>query len=219
MSSTSFKSVDKTSPKIKARKMKPGQKCVWGKQLLGGYPGQKNTAPVIAQYIPKSNIYIEPFAGVGSVGDFIKPETLKVYNDISPNARRILKLKNCFNKYVHISKLDFKACLKEWDAADNFFLIDPPWNDGIYKNNRATKQDHSVARYYRTILYECLYLKADFMILSGIYGQGANLINQSGWFKKVVYGKRNSIFGYTPKVLCCSNLPFKIRNPQNETLD
>ena len=211
--------VDKTKPKVKAKQMRPGKKCVWGDQLLGGFPGQKNTAPVIAEYIPQSRIYCEPFAGVGSVGDLIKPEFLKVFNDLSPEARRILKKKNQFNPYIHVSNLDFKACLKEWDAKDTFFLIDPPWNKGIYTNNRNTVQDHTVKRYYQVILYELLYIKANWILCSGIYGWGATLINRSAWFKKIVQGKKNSIFGYTPQVLLCSNLPFKRRNPLNSRLE
>ena len=210
---------DETKPKIKAKKQRPGSKCVWGEQLLGGYPGQKNTAAVIAEYIPKCKYYVEPFAGIGSIGDFIKPELLKVYNDLSLEARRILKKKNQFNKYVHISNLDFKACLKEWDNVETFFLIDPPWNEAIYKNNRNTVSNSSVLKYYQTILYEVLYLKANWILCAGQFGVAANLINKSNWQKKIVYGKRNSIFGYTPKVLLCSNLALMIRNPTNQRLD
>ena len=211
---------DETEPKVKAKKRLAGQTVnYWGTQVFGGYPGLKNSARVIAEYIPGCRIYVEPFAGVASVGDFVQPEFIKVYNDISPTSRGILKKKNQFNPYVHISNLDFKACLKEWDAPDTFFLIDPPWEERAYKNNRQTRCDQSIVRYYQTILYEVLYLKGNWILCSGINGPGANIIKRSPWQKKVVYGKKNSIFGCTPKTLLCSNMALMIRNPVNERLE
>ncbi len=212
--------VDRTKPKVKAAKKKAGQPVLyWGDQVFGGFPGLKFSARVISEYVPKCKIYCEPFAGVASVGDYIKPTLLKVYNDISTEARAILKRKNQFNEYVHISSLDFKHCIKEWDSPETFFLIDPPWEERAYKNNRQTRCDNSIKKYYQTILYEMLYVKADWILCSGINGAGANLIKQSNWQKKVVYGKKNSIFGCTPKTLLCSNMALMIRNPINERLD
>lgn len=216
----SLENIDSTQPKVKAAKKMPGQPVqYWGKQVFGGFPGLKFSAPVIAEYVHNCRIYCEPFAGIASVGDYIRPEFLKVYNDISPEARKILRKKNQFNPYVHISSLDFKACIKQWDAKDTFFLIDPPWEERAYKNNRQTRCDNSIKKYYQVILYELLYVKANWILCSGINGAGANIIKNSSWQKKVVYGKKNSIFGQTPKTLLCSNAALMIRLPLNQRLD
>jgi len=46
-------------------------------------------------------------------------------------------------RHLHVDHLDFRRCIKNWDGADTFFFIDPPYLDVKQANKLAmTEQDH-----------------------------------------------------------------------------
>lgn len=78
---------------------------------------------LIEPHLPNDiSIYVEPFAGSFSVGNFIENRPgLMVYNDI--------------NKYDgidlldidYITHYDYKECIRKWDGVGTTFYLDPPY--------------------------------------------------------------------------------------------
>lgn len=119
-----------------------------GNGHVRGYAGLVNTALAISEYIPKSKLYVEPFAGLGRVAKFIKTDMM-VLNDKSDYAFNFLK--KHFNGTI--IQEDFQEVFRRYNTKDVVWLIDPPWSETEYKDgcrNRAFI-DRSVKQYYDDI--------------------------------------------------------------------
>lgn len=178
-------------------------------ELLGGYPGLKFTALRIAEYIPNCKLYIEPFAGLGSVSRHVKSDK-KILNDKSDFA--INYLKTHFS--AKITKDDFETCMLAYNYDYSFFLIDPPWRFTIYENKKDPFCDRKPEAYYKKILELLPIIKGDWILCSSIdEHEHRGLLRKTEYYKKEIHSARKKIFGYSSKVLLLSNKPF-IRHKQ-----
>ena len=82
----------------------------WGGKLLGGYAGLKHTAKKIAEFIPPSKLYVEPFCGLASVSKYLNKELIEQSEDLPTVLMklRVEKLKAEI-KYMEIKNNYFEA--------------------------------------------------------------------------------------------------------------
>ncbi len=176
----------------------------WEGKLLGGYAGLEHTAKLIADYIPKCEIYVEPFAGLGRVAKEVNAKRY-ILNDKSKYAFDFLT-KN-FN--AEITNVDFEETIKLYDSKDTFFLIDPPWRDEHYSRNSLTFLDKKPWEYYKKIFEMIPNLKGDW-ILCGVADerQTRGYMSNHNYNKLIVESKDKVIFGKKARTLLVSNKPF-----------
>ena len=173
-------------------------------ELGGGYAGLAFTARQISEYIPKYQIYVEPFAGLGRVGEYVQADS-KVFNDKSQYAYKYL-LKQ-FPKAI-ISNVDFEACINNHDSENTFFLIDPPWRDAIYSGIDKYFQDRKAVEYYKRLLEILPKIKGDWFLCSSLAERGLNkILSKSGYPLLDIKSKR-MICGKPATVRMISNKPF-----------
>lgn len=104
------------------------------------YPGAKNRlTPWICEYIPKHDVYVEPFAG--SLAVFFNKQRSHIETVNSPNPARawselpeIMKLATERLKGVQIENLPALELIKRYDTEDVFIYADPPYLHGTRKN-------------------------------------------------------------------------------------
>jgi len=179
-------------------------KSVWGNQAFGGYAGLKFTSDEINDYIPKSKIYVEPFAGMERTVRMNKHETV-ILNDMSEFA--VLYLICNFPNAI-VTKEQFDVCIIKHDSKATFFLIDPPYSDNVYKLNDKCFID----RYYRD------YYKRLSEILPIIQGDWILCINERNYRRFVkdlfpnnptinIKSKKRALFGLHSNIQLISNKP------------
>ena len=145
-------------------------------ELSGGYSGLKNTAKQIIEYIPKSKIYVEPFAGLGRTVE--SKHDRVILNDKSDYAVNYLK---SHFPYAEVTQEDFEECILKWDSEDTFFLIDPPWRTPIYDNDKSFI-DRTPKKYYQKIMQILPTLKGDWIVCSSLAERGLNkILSKSGY--------------------------------------
>lgn len=192
--------------------MTSSTKCssVWGNQKLGGYPRLYHNASKIAEYIPKCDMYCEPFAGLGTVAKHVKAE-IKILNDKSEYAYQYLR--KHFSTEM-IRSLDFEHCIKAYDNPNTFFLFDPPWNNSIYGNNSKAYLDRDYREYYKKLFEMIPDLKGDW-IMCGTNDPWRCVLCEHNEYPKMEITTKNVIFGKDTTVILISNKPF-VRYNQKE---
>ena len=107
--------------------------------LPNRYPGLAMMAKFIGPYIPKSQYYVEPCAGLARTAKYARSGYI-VLNDKSKSSNEYCRKK--FPTAI-IENLDFIECIKKYDGPDTFFLIDPVWRTDFYKGKgiRWRKED------------------------------------------------------------------------------
>ena len=189
-------------------------RSVWGGQAFGGYAGLKHTAEIIAEYIPNSIIYVEPFAGLGRLMGLIKADKI-ILNDLSEYANNHNKKYNAV-----ITDLDFIECINQNDSKDTFFLIDPPYSNNVYKLNEKCFIDRDYRDYYRQL--------AD--LLPKIKGNWILCIDERNYHRFVkslfpkydslnIKSKKNSLFGLKANIRLISNKPLIKQGIRQVTLE
>jgi site-specific DNA-adenine methylase len=170
-----------------------------------GYPGLETMAEFIVQYIPKSKIYVEPFAGLGRTTEN-KHEKV-ILNDKSDYA--VNYLKSHFH-YAEITQEDFETCIFKHDSGDTFFLIDPPWRKNIYQNNALPFNDRTPIQYYDKLLKEILpKLKGSWILcVDRDEHEIGKRVSNSGYENKVIQHPNRVLFGRPLAVRMASNKPF-----------
>lgn len=178
---------------------------VWGKRLLGGYAGVKNTADKIMKEIPdisKYKLYVEPFSGLGRTAKFVNIPM--VLNDKSEFANKFCK-ENFPN--ASVSNMDFMETINKYDDDNVFFLIDPPWRFTTYNETVTTFCDRKVWDYYDQLLKRIETLKGDWFLLSSAdEHEQKNILRDSKWGCKIVQSDKRVIFGKYAQTMICSNL-------------
>jgi len=181
-------------------------KAVWGKKLLGGYAGVKNTAVQITNLYPdisKYKLYVEPFSGLGRTAQYVNNISM-VLNDKSEFANYYCKKKF---PNADVSNMDFMETINKYDSEDTFFLIDPPWRFDTYDVNTKSFCDRDVITYYTQILKRIDTLKADWFLLSSAdEHEQKNILRDSKWGIKIVVSDNRVIFGKYARTMICSNL-------------
>tara|TARA_R110002167_G_C12611410_1_gene645955 strand:- start:117 stop:689 length:573 start_codon:yes stop_codon:yes gene_type:complete len=176
-----------------------------GTKRFGGYPGLTFTAKKIKQFIPASNIYVEPFAGLGSTIEFKHRKI--VCNDLSDYAVGYLKSRYGMFSEIEITQEDFKDCIKRWDSAETFFLIDPPWKHSTYNENTLTYCDRKPSQYYLELLEMVEVIMGNWIICSDAQeSEIKKCLTRSKWKCKTVQSDEKRLFGQYGKTLICSNL-------------
>ena len=181
----------------------------WKGRLLGGYAGLKHTAKKIAEFIPKCGLYVEPFAGMASVAEYVKADKC-VLNDMSEYIVNYLwhRFKN---KNYLITRTDFEECIKLHDSSDTFFLIDPPWRAEHYsRESQSGKQpyfDRKPWEYYKRLFEMIPNLQGNW-IVCGVADerQTKGYMSNHVYNKHIVESDGNVIFGKKARTLLVSNL-------------
>ena len=180
-------------------------KTVWGKKLLGGYPGVKHTAKQIVEAIPninKYNLWVEPFSGLGRTAQYV--DIPKVLNDKSIHANEFCK-ENFINSIVE--NMDFMETINKYDSEDTFFLIDPPWRFDVYDDRSLSVCDRKPYDYYKELLEKVDTIKADWFILSSANErEQKKILQKSKWNTRIVSSEGKVIFGKHARTMVCSNL-------------
>lgn len=176
------------------------------KNIHGGYPGLAFTCKQISEYIPKCKLYVEPFAGLGRFTKHIKSDKI-ILNDKSVYAFNYLK-----KHYSHhiITNMDFVDCIKKYDSKDTFFLIDPPWSNELYGNDRLSFCDRKVDDYYQIVLDLMNKSESYFFICGENY---KHFKGYDKFFSIRIIANRGKIFGKRANTKVYSNKPF-IRHQQ-----
>jgi len=177
-------------------------KAYWGGQLLGGYAGIHHTAEKISKYIPKCKTYVEPFAGLGRLHQYINAENI-YYNDMSDFAFNYLK-ENYPDAIV--TQQDFETMFI-YDDYDTFFLIDPVWRSEHYSKNSLTFMDRKPYEYYKKIFEIVPKLKGNW-IICGVADerQTRGYMSNHNYNKLIVESEGKVIFGKKARTLIVSNL-------------
>lgn len=175
---------------------------------LKGYAGLENMAEFIVKYIPKSKIYVEPFAGLGRTTESNRHEKI-ILNDMSDYA--VNYLKKSFPKAI-ITQEDFEGCIKRWDSYETFFMIDPPWRKNIYKNNSLPFCDRTPIQYYEKLLKEVLpHIKGNWILcVDRDEHEIGKRVSKSGYPNIVVQHPKRVLFGRPIAVRMASNKQFKV---------
>ena len=97
------------------------------------YPGLAYTAKLVGKYFPTSKIHVEPFSGLGRTVQYVRADKI-ILNDMSDYANKFCK--KTFPNAI-ITHQDFVECILRWDGPDTFFLIDPPWDNAYYTDERT----------------------------------------------------------------------------------
>ena len=177
------------------------QKSVWGNKAFGGYAGLKFTASIIKEYIPKSKIYVEPFAGLGRTVESKHDKV--ILNDKSDYA--VSYLKSHF-PFAEVTQEDFEECIVKHDSEDTFYLIDPPYANNVYALNEKCFIDRDYRDYYKQLAN----------ILPKLQGSWIVCINERNYHRFVkslfptsnslnIKSKKNSLFGLKANVRIISN--------------
>ena len=181
-------------------------------ELSGGYSGLKHTAKQIAEYLPNSKIYVEPFAGLGRVGKYSKSK-IKIFNDMSDYA--IHELRKIFPSSI-IIQMDFEECIRLHDSLDTFFLIDPPWRKPIYDNDKSFI-DRTPKEYYEKIMDILPTLKGDWFLCSSLAERGLNKILSKSGYPMIDIKGTWMICGKPVTLKMISNKPF-IRSIEHQQI-
>lgn len=176
---------------------------VWGEKWLGGYSGLKHTCEQIIPLIPKSKIYVEPFAGLARTTISEKHEQI-ILNDLSQHSNKFCKDK--FPMAI-VENMDFKETIKKYDSEDTFFLIDPPWRDNVYSKNDLSVLTLKTRQYYEKIFYILDTIKGKFIVCTNEHSTGENVCLRESKFRYnrirveskdgVIFGKKTHTCLYT----------------------
>ena len=179
------------------------QTSVWGEKWLGGYSGLKHTASQIIPFIPKSQVYVEPFAGLARTCDESKHEQI-ILNDLSKYSNEYCK-QNFPNAVVE--NMDFETTILKYDSENTFFLIDPPWRDNIYSKNDLSVLTLKTKQYYERLFYLLDSIKGKFIICTNEHSTGEKICIRESKFKYnrirveskdgVIFGKKTHTCLYT----------------------
>jgi len=186
---------------------------VWGGKLLGGYAGLKHTAKKIAEFIPPSKLYVEPFCGLASVSKYVKADKI-ILNDMSDFIIDFHQSQNYqmrLDFQVEITQEDFESCIKKHDSSETFFLIDPVWRSAHYTRNDHAFMDRTPFEYYKKIFELVKTMKANW-IVCGVADEreGAKkFMSNHNYYKKIVESDELVIFGKKARTLLVSNREFK----------
>lgn len=170
-----------------------------------GYPGLENMSKFIIQYIPKSKIYVEPFAGLGRTVE--NKHNKIILNDMSDYS--INYLKSHF-PFAQVTQEDFETCMLKHDSEDTFFLIDPPWRKNIYQNNSLPFNDRTPIQYYDRLLKEILpKIKGDWILcVDRDEHEIGKRVSKSGYPNLVLEHPKKKLFNRKIAVRLASNKPF-----------
>lgn len=183
---------------------------------LRGYPGIANTAKQISNYFPETiEVYVEPFAGLGRTAKYANWLKFQVLNDKSEYALQYLK-KNF--REATITNKDYKDCINEWDSQETFFLVDPPWSEGMYNkdfdDNTDLKGikikpfvDRSAQQYYNELMKILPTLKGDWILCSNHNRNTLKKWADSMKYSWLVVESTKRIMGHHIKTLILSNKP------------
>jgi site-specific DNA-adenine methylase len=177
----------------------------WGSQCYGGYAGLVHTADKIKKFIPKSKIYVEPFAGLARTVELHHDRI--ILNDLSDYV--LAELHKKFDAYPHvlITKEQFTVCIKRWDSTDTFFLFDPPHRTSAYTVNQKTFCDRTDTQYFKELRDLLPTLKGKWILCSDASRTGERIFRKTLWYKTIVESDKNVIFGKKSKILLVSNIP------------
>ena len=166
-----------------------------------GYAGLVHTSLPISEYIPKSKIYVEPFAGLGRVSKYVQADRM-ILNDMSDYAVEYLSK----HFKAEVEQKDFVECIMSHDSSDTFFLIDPPWSAAEYEKGCLGRAfcDRTPKEYYDK-LFEILPTLKGNWILCGNKNNG--VMKNSGYETKLIQS-RMKIMGGRISTLLVSNTPF-----------
>jgi len=173
-----------------------------GKGHVRGYPGLVHTALMISEYIPKCQIYVEPFAGLGRTAKHAQAKQV-ILNDKSKYAFDFLSK----NFTAQITHLDFEEMFRVYDGPETVFLIDPPWSKTEYENgcrNRAFC-DRTPKEYYDKIFEWLPKLKATWFVC----GKKDNSRLKDQKYHHKLFKSKKKIMGGNISTLVMSNKPFQ----------
>ena len=180
-------------------------------KLLRGYGGLKHTAKKIAEFIPPTKLYVEPFCGLASVSKFVTSNKI-ILNDMSDYIWKKYGLQKSMDNKIKYTKEDFEICIKRHDKSDTFFLIDPPWRMEHYTNNSKAFIDRTPNEYYKKISELIPDMKGDW-IICGVSAKSSQSRSQCLLFNNINFHKtlvvsNTTLFGTPAKTLLLSNREF-----------
>ena len=172
---------------------------------IKGYPGLEYTAEFIKPLIPKSDVYVEVFAGMGRTVEEDKHGKI-ILNDMSDYAVKTLK-----DKFpnAEITQRDYFDVIKEHYKNPNAFLfMDPPWRKNIYKNNEKPEfTEESPIDFYRKILFKMEFAECKWILcVDKAETEIGKRVSKSRWTNKVIEHPTMKLYGRPIGVRMCSNM-------------
>ena len=168
-----------------------------------GYAGLTAMAEYIKPYIPKSSLYVEPFAGLGRTVE--EKHDKIILNDMSDYSVKYLKEHFPF---AVVTQEDFEECMLKWDSEETFFLIDPVWRKNIYKNNPKPFCDRTPIQYYDKLLNEIIpNLRGNWILcVDRDEHEIGKRVSRSKYKNVVLQHPVRKLFGRNIAVRLCSNM-------------
>ena len=174
------------------------------KKRWAGFAGLAGTSRKLAQLIPESLVYVEPFAGTA------KPyqELLKIkyktnafiLNDKSKFIYKWLK-KEFKEPRTMITNHDFVTCMRKWDTKDSVFVIDFPWYKSYYDQQFASFNRTSVTEYSTEVLELCKKLKGKFFIVT----RKENNVMRKAPYNHITIKSEYVVSGHYPEIMVTTN--------------
>lgn len=168
-----------------------------------GYPGLVHLGRQVMDYIPHSNFYVEPFAGLGRTVKYATAPTV-ILNDMSDYAVNYLRKKYPQHR---ITQEDFVTCAKKWDGPNTVMMFDPPYRTETYKDNNLSYADRTDREYYLTLLNLCPTLKSRWLVCMDATRTGASVWASAPYYKTDIQSNKRYIFGKRAHIQLVANYP------------
>lgn len=175
-----------------------------------GYPGITGISKKLALLIPRSFLYVEPFAGTAKVFQEIFRINTNwklqkfILNDKSKFVYEWLKKELDWDNTT-ILNLDFKEVIQTFDDLDTIFVIDQPWFRGSYKQDFSCFDRDSIKDYDNEIIALCKKIEGKFIITT----RKENKIMLQSGFNNYLLESEYVVCGKYPKVLLTTNFIIK----------
>ena len=166
---------------------------------FNGYPGLFHLAAKVMDFVPRSGLYVEPFAGLGRTVKYARSGHM---NDMSDYA--VKQLRRRYPNHT-ITQEDFALCARRWDSVDTVMLFDPPYRTETYSANEYAYIDRTAREYYTDLLELCQTLKSKWFVVTDGTGTGASIWSKTTYPKVMRKSKTNVLFGKKAHILLFSN--------------
>ena len=196
----------KVNEKVKTKKKLLGEHKIRNPNVFKGYAGLTHTAKEICEFIPRCNIFVEPFAGLGRISKNVKSDKF-VLNDLSDFAVEYLK-KHFFHHTI--TQVDYMDCIKEHDSPYTLFFLDPPWLDIVYDVNPLSVLTEPAKETYEKLEKLLPTIQGNWIIA----GKADGVLSKWGFYHKEIRSKKNYLFGFKARTYLVSNVEFVRHNQE-----
>jgi len=176
------------------------------KKRFAGYPGLTGWSKQLASLVPSCKFYVEPFAGMAKVYQELDKSRIQ-YCILNDKAKPLTKILKKLFPESNVTNTDYSYCIKKYDTAETFFLIDAPWYENYYAQGFSSFTEKKIKNYDEKILDLCKNITGKFIITS----KEKKIFKNSGFTNKKLKGIY-PVCGNYPELFITTNLSVKDLN-------